>query len=355
MILTKLYSGEHHKETPGTHDLEVINRYALEPGSLTADDVFVGRVRLCNDQYDKAHERFPLPVLERFAETAPGKPVLRGHNQRQEPAGRFFDAETVKDAAGVTHVVARYYLSANDPLTSKVKAGIVRDVSIGAAAVQRTCDLCGEDFDSDACKHMPGVEYEGKPCTITYSGDPSGYETKEGSFVVEGCQWGAETIRSFETLTAEKAARLTETTGTKAEGDPMPPEVTPAAAAPDGLTAEKAALLNTELGELKKWKAESEPLVADGKAYREFLLAEIKRKYSVCEMEQTGIAIANSLAGATAETLKAAESEASKLMNQRLGGKGDGVPADPKHDTTPTAPEPFDPFRPFRVGARRAS
>jgi hypothetical protein len=195
---------------------------------------------------------------------------------------------------------------------------------------------------------------------------------------IEGCQYGAETIRtadSVDRLNAVKAARLSaddaidkvtsfigrdravafdHSSGTNAQGDSMP-DKDEAAAAPEGLTAEKAALLNSELGELKKWKAESEPLVADGKAYREFLLAEIKRKYSVCEMEQTGIAIANSLAGATAETLKAAESEASKLMNQRLGGKGEGVPAEPKHDTTPTAPEPFDPFRPFRVGARRAS
>ena len=39
MIITKVSHEATHKETPGTHDLEMINQYALEPGSLTAEDV----------------------------------------------------------------------------------------------------------------------------------------------------------------------------------------------------------------------------------------------------------------------------------------------------------------------------
>ena len=369
MILTKLYGGEHKAEAPGDHDLEVINRYALEP--RTAEDVFIGRVKLCNDQYDKSHERFTKEILERFAETAPGKPVLRGHNTKQEPAGRWFDAEVIRDAAGVHHVVARYFLAASDPLTEKVKAGIVKDVSIGATAVQRTCDVCGENFDTDACKHFPGREYEGKLCTLTYSGDPSGYATKEGSFVVEGCQYGAETIRSIEeavetgmeltasTLTTLKQVRLnTERIsnaftaqildGTNARGDPMP-EKDEAAAVPEGLTAEKAVALTSERDELKKWKAESETLVADGQAYRKRLGAEISRLAGITGLEEFAAFPLATIDTAKIADLEAAEQKLLKKQNEMFPPKGDGIPADPKHDIPPAVPEKFDPHRPSRA------
>ena len=56
-------------------ELRLINeRFALEP--LTADEVYVRKMRLCNDGVDRTGERFSLGYLERFRETLPGKALL---------------------------------------------------------------------------------------------------------------------------------------------------------------------------------------------------------------------------------------------------------------------------------------
>ncbi|HEU4754798.1 MAG TPA: hypothetical protein VFU47_16945, partial [Armatimonadota bacterium] len=75
-------------------DLELINgRFALRP--LSADEVYIRRLALCNDRYDRTSERFPRGYLERFATTLPGKPLLAHHDRKQFPLGRFFRAEVV--------------------------------------------------------------------------------------------------------------------------------------------------------------------------------------------------------------------------------------------------------------------
>src|SRR5436190_24133833 len=55
-IWRKEFSTEHKRQQPGDSDLEAIGKYALEP--VKADQVFIGQMKLCNDQYDRTHERF---------------------------------------------------------------------------------------------------------------------------------------------------------------------------------------------------------------------------------------------------------------------------------------------------------
>ena len=206
-------------------DLELINReYALKP--LLADQVYVRKLALCNDQYDRTAERFTRAYLERFAETLPGKPLLAHHNKGQFPLGRFFRAEVVRSTgektAGepgreVTWLYCWAYLvktAGNEEVRKQVDAGVYSHVSIGFRWADLTCDMCGQSYFRSACPHLIGQEYEGRSCTATYSGDPARVEALEGSLVYLGAQYGAVVTKSDDRR-LEK-----ETLGGKREGDP---------------------------------------------------------------------------------------------------------------------------------------
>src|SRR6266446_5031463 len=74
---------------PDAADLALINqRYALAP--LAAEELYVRRMVLANDALDRTYERFPAAVLERFAQTLPGKPVLNAHDKGELPIGVIY-------------------------------------------------------------------------------------------------------------------------------------------------------------------------------------------------------------------------------------------------------------------------
>jgi hypothetical protein len=205
-------------------DLELINsRFALRP--LTAGEVYVRRLALCNDQYDRTSERFPRYYLERFAETLPGKPLLANHERRQFPLGRFFKAEVVTgapthhvepatedqapgtvdrgprtlDRRPETWLCCWIYLvktSANEEVRTQIDGGVYSHVSIGYRWADLTCDLCGRSYFRGDCPHVIDQEYDGRRCTATYSGDPQRVEAVEGSLVYLGAQYGAVITKS---------------------------------------------------------------------------------------------------------------------------------------------------------------
>src|SRR5438445_8729336 len=83
---------------PDAADLALINqRFALE--ALPKEAVYVRRMVLANDAVDRSFERFPKGVLERFAQTLPGKPVLVAHEKGALPIGLIYRAQ-VRPARG---------------------------------------------------------------------------------------------------------------------------------------------------------------------------------------------------------------------------------------------------------------
>jgi hypothetical protein len=197
-------------------DLALINRYALEP--LTPEQVYVRRMRLCNDQYDRGFERFPVAYLQRFVETIVGKALLPNHNSggggwfaagavAPTTLGRFFKAE-LEQEAGVTYLVPSFYmvrLASNEEARQQIDGGVWSHVSIGAFVDKRMCDLCGKDYDAyswdgegnyTGCPHVKGRVYNGQVCTVTYGGDLAKVEAVEGSIVWLGAQYGAEMSRA---------------------------------------------------------------------------------------------------------------------------------------------------------------
>ncbi len=189
-------------------DLELINqRYALRP--LTAEEVYVRRIALCNDQVDRTFERFPVTYLKRFSETLPGKPLLAHHDKQQFPLGRFFRAEVkTSDELGLppsadgrpsSWLVCWVYLvktPGNEEVRRQIDAGVYSHVSIGYRWADLTCDLCGRSYFRSECPHVIGQQYESHTCTATYSGVEERVEAFEGSLVYLGAQYGAVITKS---------------------------------------------------------------------------------------------------------------------------------------------------------------
>jgi len=196
MFLKKSFETEQQHTDPQAEDLALIRRFAQR--DVKADEVWTGRQSLANDQYDRAHERFPVEYLERFAETLPGKAVMGGHDYDTLPLGRYYAASVQKGDHGY-YLQADYYLRADSPLVPSIELGILKDVSVGYNAGRRVCDLCEKSWSpygaKDGCEHWPGADFDGKTCTLTYCPtEAHKAEAMEGSFVWAGCQYGAEAV-----------------------------------------------------------------------------------------------------------------------------------------------------------------
>ncbi len=305
--------------------LALINQFTPEP--VGKEDVWTGSMKLANDQYDRADERFPKAYLQRFAETLPGKSVMLAHDYRTAPVGRFYDAEVRQDQSG-SYLHAKYFLNADGPVTGDVRKGIMGHVSIGFQPDERLCDLCGKDYDGawksysssraqaddDPCSHILGRDYNGRKCTVTYGGDLTKVEAQEGSFVWLGCQRGAETTRMSALANAHKAAHFDALApaGGK-QGESMDEKEKLAAAA-----REKE--LTAEIERLK-------PLAADGERYREWLKSEISRLHTSLEEGETAGAILKALDSADAASLDAVRVEVDKRHAAAFakGGAESGV------------------------------
>lgn len=326
-------------ETISPELLAQIERYAGEP--VPADQVLVRYAHLANDQVDRSHERFPLAYLQRFKETMPGKSLLEGHNRERAPLGVWLEGDVVRDDKGVTHLKVPFFMDASSEMARRVRLGIAKKVSISFKAPGRTCDLCGQDYDGqNGCEngHRKGQTYDGKLCTVTYSGDPARVEAMEGSLVWLACQYGAEV------------------TGAKApEDEERMNEL-------DELKAKVAALEDDLTGAQKK-AGDNEALAREGQEYRAYLRGEIIRKMTAGmadrpqEAETKAATLTAMLANADLEQLRNMDKVAQAEFDQKfspptqshqLGSEpGSAAPA-PTAMTPPAQGLKFDPHGSLR-------
>lgn len=370
------------KVTPDKGDLKQINALAIEP--MSAEEVYCGSMALCNNQYDRAYERFPESYLKRFADTVVGKSVLSGHDYRSLPVGRFYDAELHQSKGDRLDLVTRYYMMADDALVPKIKAGVVKGVSVGFQPDKRICDLDGKDYDGwwndpedeEPCFHIAGRAYDGTRSTVTYGGDETLVSADEGSFVWLGCQYGAETVARGVNLSPEaKGAYLTaresgrervwalsaaqlwqppsvnqEMSGSNSgrlvptAGSGGRPSRPPAKEKAMGEKDEKGAGGGEKPGvteaEFLRLKSEAEA----GQRYRERMLDRIKTRYAASNLEETGAAIAEGLKSASIESVEKAEADAEKLFERHHAPAGAGVP-ESAGDSRANEEKVFNPLR----------
>ena len=181
---------------PTDEQLALINQFTRR--AFTADELYVGQLRLANNAIDRDVERFSEEVLQRFAATAIRKTMLFDHNRESQDAavGKFFDvqveklplqqaaAETGEDFKlpdGVTEVwflSPWFYIPRNgvdEKVIVKIDASIYDFASIG--------------FRAESL--VPVMDRDGKVLFWEYRGTGAVTEMTEGSLVYLGAQHGA--------------------------------------------------------------------------------------------------------------------------------------------------------------------
>ena len=178
---------------PDGQQLEKIN--ALAKGNLTAEQVYVFSVRLCDDRIDRDFERFDTEALPELAKLFVGKSGIVDHRwSAGSQLARIFDTEVVREE-GVSYIKAWAYIrrgGAGDEWIADIEAGIKKEVSVGCAMGRSVCSVCGGEYGS--CGHRKGEYYDGELCCAVLKEPVDAYEF---SFVAVPAQRDAGVMKGL--------------------------------------------------------------------------------------------------------------------------------------------------------------
>ena len=178
---------------PDGQQLEKIN--ALAKGNLTAEQVYVFSVRLCDDRIDRDFERFDTEALPELAKLFVGKSGIVDHRwSAGSQLARIFDTEVVREA-DVSYIKAWAYIrrgGAGDEWIADIEAGIKKEVSVGCAMGRSVCSVCGGEYGS--CGHRKGEYYDGELCCAVLKEPVDAYEF---SFVAVPAQRDAGVMKGL--------------------------------------------------------------------------------------------------------------------------------------------------------------
>ena len=189
------------EQTPSEEELALINAYTRR--KLSAEEVYVFSVALCDNDVDRDGERFTVESLFALEKLFVGKTGIFDHSpSAKNQAARIFacGAEQVpgrKTATGDEYfrLTARAYIPKNEgsrALIEAIDSGIVKEVSVGCAVRETKCSVCGEDIA--VCPHQKGETYGGRLCCGELT-EP--FDAYEWSFVAVPAQREAGVIKSF--------------------------------------------------------------------------------------------------------------------------------------------------------------
>ena len=178
---------------PTQAQLAAIN--AQTKGTLTAEDVYVFSVRLCDDQVDRDLERFDTAALPELARMFIGKTGIVDHCWSSEnQVARIFQTQVIQEE-GVSYIKAWAYIrrgSHTMEIIADIEAGIKKEVSVGCAMGRSVCSVCGSDYGS--CGHQKGEYYDGALCCAILREPMDAYEF---SFVAVPAQRDAGVIKGL--------------------------------------------------------------------------------------------------------------------------------------------------------------
>lgn len=144
---------------------------------------YFSAAEISSGRLDSYFTRMAKSSLKNYAKDADrGVAVLPGHDHNALPygyslRGQYFEPSATDPESG--RVVAHAYMIPGLTLSGYnttdvidgIKAGIIRDVSIGFHGGEYICSICGKDMLRDwSCWHWPGMEY----------GQVEGYDPKTG-------------------------------------------------------------------------------------------------------------------------------------------------------------------------------
>lgn len=169
-------------------ELKAINKYTTEP--LKAEDVFVFKAVLCDNEVDRDFDHFTVKALQDLQRLFLGKTVIKDHTYRADnQVARIYGTELVqgskvtKQGEIYTQLVAHCYMlnkASNEDLIADIKGGIKKEGSVGFRPSSAICSICGTDNAKTYCRHWAGKEYDkegGKAlCTFKLDGCSDAYE-----------------------------------------------------------------------------------------------------------------------------------------------------------------------------------
>ena len=178
---------------PTAVQLEAINSQAK--AQLTAEQVYVFSLRLCDDQVDRDNERFDAAALPGLAKLFIGKTGIVDHQWRAgNQVARVFETQVVREE-GVSFIKAWAYIrrgGGNDEIIADIEAGIRKEVSVGCAMGRAVCSICGSEYGS--CGHRKGEYYDGQLCCAILKDPLDAYEF---SFVAVPAQREAGVLKAM--------------------------------------------------------------------------------------------------------------------------------------------------------------
>ena len=178
---------------PTALQLEAINAQAK--ATLTAEQVYVFSLRLCDDQVDRDAERFDTAALPALAKLFIGKTGIIDHKWSSDnQVARIFATEVVMED-GISYIKAWAYVRRGghaDEVIADIEAGIKKEVSVGCAMGYSICSICGNEYGS--CGHSKGQYYDGQLCCAILKEPMDAYEF---SFVAVPAQREAGVIKGL--------------------------------------------------------------------------------------------------------------------------------------------------------------
>ena len=178
---------------PSEVQLEAIN--TLAKGKLTAEQVYVFSVKLCDDQVDRDGERFDTAALPELARLFIGKTGIADHCwSADRQIARIFETQVVKEE-DIHYIKAWAYIRRggdNDEVIADIEAGIKKEVSVGCAMGRAVCSVCGSDYGT--CGHQKGEVYDGQSCCVILREPMDAYEF---SFVAVPAQREAGVMKAL--------------------------------------------------------------------------------------------------------------------------------------------------------------
>lgn len=199
--MDKNYNSDISSTNITKEDLSLINKFTLK--ELSADEVFVFSVVLCDNEIDRDGERFDNNALLALKERFVGVTGIFDHTQSSKnQTARIFSTQVVSDSSKKTSYGGEYkYLKAraympktekNSDLISEIDAGIKKEVSVCCSVKSNTCSICGNDMRGEKCSHLKGASYSGKLCHCVLDEVADVYEW---SFVAVPAQANAGVVK----------------------------------------------------------------------------------------------------------------------------------------------------------------
>ena len=187
-------------------ELELINQQARR--KLSADEVYVFSVVLCDNEIDRDFERFTIDALGKLAKLFVGKSGIFDHSMKgRDQVARIFSAgveavpnQLTSDGQPYHRLKARAYMPKspqNESMILDIDSGIKREVSVGCAVADRYCSICGTLARDGGCSHLPGRSYakDGKK-QLCYAVLDNPTDAYEWSFVAVPAQPLAGVVKS---------------------------------------------------------------------------------------------------------------------------------------------------------------